>query len=160
MKIYNEVDGSEFETSSNFFDLRFIPDDVTFEDEVRDECLDGDELGGIMEFSTLALQHSKVKLTWDQDDTSRVKITKKKLSKDEIKDMDFKAYIASSSEEEEEDDEALKEKYRSLLNAENEEEGNSDSSEEEEFGDMEMTFIPGAKDAATLAVERLQEKKV
>jgi hypothetical protein len=37
-KIYETTDGTEYQSSSNFLDLRFIPDDVTFEDEPRDEC--------------------------------------------------------------------------------------------------------------------------
>jgi len=37
-----------------------------------------------------------VKLTWDDDDTARVKVTRKKLTKKEIEENDFRAYIASS----------------------------------------------------------------
>jgi len=31
-KVYEEVNGKEFESTSNFFDLRFIPDEMSFDD--------------------------------------------------------------------------------------------------------------------------------
>lgn len=48
-----------------------------------------------------ALRHSKVKLTWDQDDPNRIKLTRRNLTKDEIEEGDFKAYLASSGSEDE-----------------------------------------------------------
>lgn len=50
-----------------------------------------------------ALRHSKVKLTWDQDDPNRIKVTRRALTRDEIEEEDFKAYIASSGSEDEAD---------------------------------------------------------
>jgi hypothetical protein len=44
-----------------------------------------------------------VKLTWDQDDPNRTKVLRRTLTRAEIEEDDFKAYIASSSEDEDED---------------------------------------------------------
>ena len=44
-----------------------------------------------------ALRHSRVKLTWDGDDPERTHLTRRTLTKKEIDEADFKAYIASSS---------------------------------------------------------------
>ena len=37
--IYENCDGTEYETTANFIDLRFIPDETSFnDDKPRDEC--------------------------------------------------------------------------------------------------------------------------
>ena len=36
--IYNELEGTELERSANVFDLSFVPDEMTFDDEFR--CVD------------------------------------------------------------------------------------------------------------------------
>ncbi|KAJ2979694.1 hypothetical protein NQ176_g3091 [Zarea fungicola] len=64
-QIYEATDGTEYQSSSNFIDLRFIPDDVDFDDEPRDECTRLPDSYKPVEFVTSALQSSKVKLTWD-----------------------------------------------------------------------------------------------
>lgn len=43
----------------------------------------------------------QVQLTWDETDHERVTAMNRKFDKDELLDMDFNAYLASSSEEEE-----------------------------------------------------------
>lgn len=48
--------------------------------------------------------HRQVELTWDETDHDRVTALCRKFNKDELLDMDFKAYLASSSEEEEEEE--------------------------------------------------------
>ncbi|KIJ63014.1 hypothetical protein HYDPIDRAFT_113516 [Hydnomerulius pinastri MD-312] len=111
--IYNELEGTELERSANVFDLSFVPDDMTFDDEPRDEATEQPNAPyRAVEFVTDALRHSKVKLTWDEDDAERNHFTRRPLTKKEIEEADFKAYIASSSssEGESEDESAVKEK--------------------------------------------------
>jgi len=44
-----------------------------------------------------------VKLTWDQDDPNRVKVTRRTLTREEIDEQDFKTYLASSGSESEDE---------------------------------------------------------
>ncbi|ELT94111.1 hypothetical protein CAPTEDRAFT_163742 [Capitella teleta] len=50
-------------------------------------------------FLTDALQQSKVHLTWDETDQDRVAFTMKNFSKEDMEDMDVKAYLASDSDD-------------------------------------------------------------
>merc|ERR1712136_102141 len=105
--IYEECDGMEFETSSARFDIRFIPDDVTFkEDEPKEKCdtLPEKDAYQPCSFVTTALNQAKVDLTWDETDRSRLNVTTKKFTDAELADMDMKDFLASSSSEEEEED--------------------------------------------------------
>ncbi|KAI1660887.1 hypothetical protein F4813DRAFT_266996 [Daldinia decipiens] len=104
-KIYAATDGTEYQSSSNFMDLRFIPDDVTFDDEPRDECDSISPDYKPTEFTTDALQHSKVKLTWDihPEETTRREDIKRAFSgsRAEIEENDLRAYLASDNSDDE-----------------------------------------------------------
>lgn len=100
--IYTAVDGTEYLTTANFFDLRFVPDDTDFSaDKPRDECERIPDGYRPNEFVTDALQHSKVRLTWDADDGSRKEAQKRAFSasRADIDENDLKAYLGSDSEE-------------------------------------------------------------
>lgn len=102
--IYDACDGTEYLSSANFFDLRFVPDDTDFSDKPREEC--GSIPPGYRpnEFVTDALQHSRVKLTWDAEDegkrreiAARAFRMGKDKKKSDIQDNDLQAYLGSSS---------------------------------------------------------------
>ncbi|XP_041068119.1 ESF1 homolog [Carcharodon carcharias] len=181
-KLYEECDGMEFESSCSFLDLRFIPDELTFEDEPKDVAADVDLAAYKPKyFTSTALGTSKAELTWDETDHERVTTLTKRFKKDEIEEMDFKAYLASSSEEDEEADvEEEKEqeqdsdlksvaeskmtskakkdteeqisKYRELLkNIQGKEERNKDM-------EMEITWIPGLKETTEAIVKKKLER--
>ncbi|KAL8689734.1 MAG: hypothetical protein Q9218_004665, partial [Villophora microphyllina] len=98
--IYEAVDGTEYLTTANFFDLRFIPDDVSFfQDKPRDECTRIPDGYRPNEFVTDALQHSKVRLTWDADDSMRKEAQKRAFSasRANIDENDLKAYLGTDS---------------------------------------------------------------
>ncbi|KAF7717728.1 Uncharacterized protein PECH_007675 [Penicillium ucsense] len=164
--VYDLVDGAEYLSSANFFDLRFVPDDTDFsDDKPRDSCSRIPDGYKPNEFVTDALQHSKVKLTWDADDKSRKEAQARAFrgSRKEIEENDLKAYLGSdSSESEEEDDggvevvdntknegtttklskkEAEKQRMRALLGLSTEPTPSSKSSGP--VGEMEVTFTSG-----------------
>ncbi|KAF7659028.1 hypothetical protein LDENG_00003630 [Lucifuga dentata] len=105
-KIYEECDGFEYESSCSVLDLRFIPDDVTFDDEPKDMATEVNLSAYTPKlFTSSSATTSKVQLTWDETDHERVTALSRGFNKDELMDMDFNAYLASSSEEEEEGEE-------------------------------------------------------
>ncbi|KZZ95477.1 nuc153 [Moelleriella libera RCEF 2490] len=107
-KIYEATDGTEYQSSSNVIDLRFVPDDVTFDDDPRDECDQVPDTYKPVEFVTNALQSSKVKLTWDMhpEEASRKESIKRAFtgSRADIGENDLRAYLASDTEGEDEDE--------------------------------------------------------
>lgn len=147
--IYENCDGTEYESTANFFDLRFIPDEMEFEDdEPRDSCTKIPSNYKPESFVTDALQHSKVKLTWDETPAERVKLSSKSFSQRELDDMDFKAYLASDNSDDEDEglDADMKNKYRNLVGASTKI-GNKDifakGNDNNDDVDMEITFTPG-----------------
>jgi hypothetical protein len=166
-KIYEATDGSEYLSSSNFLDLRFVPHDINFDDEPRDECHSVPSDYKPVEFVTDALQHSKVKLTWDVDpeEVKRKESIKTAFSgsKNDVAENDLRAYLASGSEDEEEEvvgdategapteqklskKELARKKMREAL-------GLSDepvrkASDIGPVGDMEITFTPALTESS------------
>ncbi|XP_072398415.1 ESF1 homolog [Diabrotica undecimpunctata] len=131
-KIYTECDGMEYESSAIKMDLRFVPEDMEFDDAPKEFC---DKLPEVNKyqprfFTTTALQQAKVDLTWDETDPNRIEVTEKLSSGklDDLSQKDLQNYLASSSGEEDsdveekeqsEDEEESKEnvidKYKALL---------------------------------------------
>lgn len=92
-------------------------------------------------------------MTWDEDDPERGNVTRRTLTRQEIEDGDFRAFIASSSESESEaagskpkkNKKAERERLRALLLSGNDEAMPEGWGDEENGGDMDMeiTFTPG-----------------
>ncbi|KAI9271302.1 hypothetical protein BY458DRAFT_539879 [Sporodiniella umbellata] len=157
--IYKTCDNTEYESSANFFDLRYVPEDMSFDDEVKDKATVVPDNYTPARFTTEALQRTKVTLTWDEDDIDRYHVTRRDFTQDDIKDFDFDAYLASSDEDEEEDIETVKAKYKKLLGAKNGNAYKDHVDEDEEEGDMEITFTPGLSEAAGVAVKNKQDRE-
>ncbi|XP_074845469.1 ESF1 homolog [Carettochelys insculpta] len=178
-KIYEECDGLEFESSCSFVDLRFIPDDVVFDDEPKDIASEVDGAAYKPKYFTSAAigTSKKVDITWDETDHERVASLQRNFKKDELIDMDFQAYLASSSEEDEEedqqggdvdheaeddkpkksqkDDEEQIAKYRELLQSIQEKE----KKREENDVEMEIKWVPGLKETAEEMIKNKLEGK-
>ena len=121
------------------------------------------------------MRHSKVKLTWDGDDAQRNQVTRRALTRKEMEESDFNAYIANTSSESESDAEdkplpskkdkkASRDKLRALLLGGNDEampEGWGDDGAVDDV-DMEITFTPGLSEKKTkedeTTLERYQRK--
>lgn len=170
--LYDELDGMEFESSASTLDLRFIPDDMTFEDDgikPQSECYSMPDMAAYKAplFITGALQQSNIKLTWDETDPLR----KEKLQKafDKSNNDDLNVFLASSSDSESDNaeianlEEAAEKiqsstsetnkdrinKYKSLLQSLEEEK------EDEKGVDMEVAWEPNLKD---IAEEKIRSK--
>lgn len=144
--IYQNCDGTEYESTANIFDLRYVPDDMEFDDnEAKDTCSKiPSSYRPDSTFVTDALQHSKVKLTWDETPKERLTLSSRPLSQKEIEENDFKAYLASDSDESEvEKDSSIKDKYQSLLGDTLTKFGKEENDDDV---DMEITFDPGLND--------------
>ncbi|OXB60358.1 hypothetical protein ASZ78_010968 [Callipepla squamata] len=176
-KIYEECDGLEFESSCSFIDLRFIPDNITFDDKPKDTASEVNvSIYKPKYFTSAAMGTSKVDITWDETDHERVTSLSRTFNREELLDMDFQAYLASSSEEEEEqqqgegvaheteddkprksqkDDEEQIAKYRELLQSIQEKE----KKQEEKDIEMEIKWVPGLKETAEEMVKNRLEGK-
>lgn len=179
-KIYEDCDGLEFESSCSFIDLRFIPDDITFDDEPKDVASEVDLTAYKPKyFTSAAMGTSTVEITWDETDHDRITTLNRKFKKEELLDMDFQAYLASSSEDEVEleeelqddnevnvedsgkakknqkDDEEQIAKYRQLLQVIQEKEKKGKENDME----MEIKWVPGLKESAEEMVKNKLEGK-
>ncbi|XP_045773040.1 ESF1 homolog [Maniola jurtina] len=161
-KLYSECDGMEYESSATKLDMRFIPDDVTFDQEPRETCTKLPDLTKYKPrlFTTTALQQAKVDLTWDATNPKRAELIKGALD-GKIDDLDLKEYLASSSddsaEEEpksdiEDENEDPIQKYKMLLDDIETKEQKKQNKDME----MEITWGLGVKDKA----EELVKKKI
>lgn len=159
--VYDLVDGAEYLSSANFFDLRFVPEETDFsEDTPRDECDRIPDGYKPNEFVTDALQHSKVKLTWDADDSARKEAQARAFrgGRKEIDENDLKAYLGTDSSEEEDEAEVVdatkggasskiskkeadKQRMRALLGLSSE--PSQPSKSDGPVGEMEVTFTSG-----------------
>ena len=173
--IYDSVDGTEYLSTANFFDLRFVPDDVDFStDEPREDCTSIPEGYKPNDFVTDALQHSKVKLTWDAEDNSRKEAQARVFrgSRKEVEEADLAIYLGSdsSSDGEDEDlDEAPepgstnqsttkkageRAKMRSLLGLSSASSTSSKSKDKALLAGVQVTFSAGLSAADTSGKKR------
>ena len=126
--VYKNCDGTEYELSGTRFDLRFIPDETSFDGEPTDTCVgmpDPETYKPKCFFNT-ALMQGKVNLTWDETDPEREAAMKRAFDLADDDNDDINAYLAMSSDGENND--SAEENYKQ--SKENTDEG----------GEMEMNF--------------------
>jgi hypothetical protein len=167
--LYGEIDGKEFEMSNLTMDLRFIPDDVKeFPYAPKESCNENPEDYECNFFTNRAIGHTRVKLTWDEDDPKRLKTITKKFDVAKMEEQDMRDYLASSnaefSSEENEDEIAKKRAIFGLDNSDSESDAElndaigakKQKTIKEVEGDIKITFKSGFED---IGKDLLKSKK-
>lgn len=178
--IYKECDGKEYQLSSVQMDLRYIPDDMTFDDEAKDNFSQDQTLMDYTPstFNSTALSQANVDVTWDETDFDRLSRRVVGLQRKELESMveenqyaDMIAPAESDSEvendspdwlkdaladESEEEEGALTEDKKIILYRKVLMEKLTGDKEEPEDVDQEIEWTPGLK---TTAQEKLKKKK-
>ncbi|KAF0905261.1 hypothetical protein E2562_003862 [Oryza meyeriana var. granulata] len=161
--LYMSLDGTEFLKTSNVFDLQFIPDSMEFKHLARDVATEAPPSYKEPNFETRALQHSRVKLTWDDDEPERKKVLRRKFTDDQLDDLDM--YLASDDSASDDEgaenygDESLQngrakrkltreERLALLL------EGDKSEEEQPDGEDMEITFNTELEDLSKRILDR------
>ena len=147
--VYDELDGVAAGYCSESMDLRFVPEDTPDPSSKRDPASFADHIPEsytppLVEVGDVTMQHSKVKLTWDEDPPER-KILMKKLTPAQIRDLDLEAYLESDDNEEEAvDADQIRKALLGDDDSGSEEAQESDREESADqqpvMGDMEMSF--------------------
>lgn len=168
--IYKELDGMEYESSAVTIDLRFVPDDMTFEQEPSSVATSLPSTYKPSLFTTTALQQIKVHLTWDETDPRRLEAMQNAFAKGKEanpQDVDLSAFLASSDDESEDIQENTAkieemenniskkkkvEKYKELL----QDLGNNNDKETNPV-ELEITWEPGLQKAAKDLVKTKQK---
>jgi len=179
--VYFECDGMEFEASGNILDLRYVPDSESFENRaIHDRADELPRLYEAPDFTSEALQHSKVQLSWDGDDYHRKKLFRRKLSEEELAKLDFDNYLASDGESDAVGSDFVEEipdigndersvplkrsarsKFSSILSSISKEGLVTNGVEEEgQNQDISIVFETGLKNLGTEILERKKQKQL
>lgn len=176
IKIYQDLDGFEVETTGTVLDLRFIPDDVTFNDRpTLDQPLKKlpKSYQAKKNITNITLRTSSSRLTWDEDEPTRIST----LNRKDFTDVDYHTlnqFLASESDSEiSEEDVKLSKKerkklYKKLANAGNsksnstiesiEESGEDEQNEDQNEG-ITISFDTDLEKQAKDLLRNQKEKK-
>lgn len=171
-RIYNENNGFEFELSNIRLQLSFVADSLTFPQKPKEIAT---EIPVDYEFRasnslSRALNHTHVKLTWDQTDPKRQQKFQKIMAQDDADEEAYKEFLASASEDEEEEmDRDKVEEYRQkLLGALSDAKGGDisevfrqrDHQQEGKDEDIDIKFTSGfGEDLGKKIIKEKKEKK-
>lgn len=158
--LYTTLDGTEFLKTANVFDLQFISDSMEFKHPARDLATEAPPNYKEPDFETRALQHSKVKLTWDDDEPERKKKLRRKFNDDQLDDLGI--FLASDDGESDDVDDGDEPRpngvaKRKLTNKERLAlllEGDKSDEEQTDDQDMEITFNTELEDLSKRILER------
>ncbi|GFS02325.1 ESF1 like protein [Elysia marginata] len=187
--IYTECDGREYQLSSVRLDLRFIPEDMIFDDEPKDQFTDEQGLIDYQpsQFNSSALSQAKVEVTWDETEFDRLSRRMSALQQKELQTIveeNKYADIIAPPESDSDDERDGRPDWLKNLLAEDGDEGKDkvvseeekiklyrqvlmekvaedEEEEKKEEGefDKEMAWQPGLKSAAEKKIKRQEKKK-
>jgi hypothetical protein len=101
VKLYNEADGLEYESSGNVFDLRFVPDQHKFDEKtLRDRATVVPPGHRPPVYQTNVLNSTNVECTWEKEDPQRHKFLTQDFSQKDYRVDDLTAFLANESDEE------------------------------------------------------------
>lgn len=149
--VYDALDGVELGHSSMSFDLRYIPNDISFLDRtVRDRCHQGPSLETYEapNFIVDALQNTTVKCSWETETGSvnRPQLSGSLSEWRKLAESDYGTFLASSSDEDDDAEfggdrrAALRKKL--LGDGVGEDEFFVDEEEEEGRKGLSVTYVP------------------
>ena len=97
LALYQNCDGMEFEHSANTLNLSFIDDEFSLPAlttaALREQCSEAPSKYSASTFTSRALQHTEVKLTWDGTDPEREQQLQWKPAERLINDDDFGVFL-------------------------------------------------------------------
>ncbi len=108
--IYSQLDGMEFETSSVALDLRFVPDETTFNGKaVRDASTSIPSNYSPPAFVLKAVQQSNVDCSWDEPPMEREVLLKgsRRQGWDDVHEEELEKFLQGSDDDDSSDDENL-----------------------------------------------------
>ena len=181
-RIYSEYNDYEFELSNIRLNLSFIADDLEFPQAIKESV---SEVPPDYEFKASnslnrALNHTQVKLTWDETDPKRLRKFQRIMDADpdEIDEDEYKEFLASGTEDEEvEEDEIAHDKdkveeYRQKLlgclsdskadpfRKRNLQQSDEESGDEEGEGELNIKFNVGfGEDVGEKLIKQKKYKK-
>ena len=164
--IYDNCDGLEMELTSIRIDLRYIPDDQEFSREPKEVCTEVPATASVNCFLNRAVQHTNVKLTWEEPKLNRFKELEGKFDADDDYDkVDLSRYIAdsdSSMDSEDEEEEIAKRRELLLGGGTTDWKDDFDKSKRRKNREEEMIikFNPGFDALGNKILEKINPEKV
>jgi len=160
--IYENCDGLEMELTSIKIDLRYIPNDTKFEREPKEVCTEVPATASVNCFLNRAVQHTNVKLTWDEPKANRFK----ELDRKEVDDydkMDLSKYIAdsdSSNDSEDQEEEITRKRDLLLGNISKDWKADFDKSKKnKKREEIIIKFNPGFDELGNRILEKTNPEK-